>query len=63
MLGPEARRPTHSNDTQMLVLTVLANGPLHGYAINTAIEDLTGRKLSGDRQGRYRRRGDEAAAR
>jgi DNA-binding PadR family transcriptional regulator len=35
----------HSNDAQMLVLTVLANGPLHGYAINTAIEDLTGRKL------------------
>jgi DNA-binding PadR family transcriptional regulator len=35
----------HSNDAQMLVLTVLANGPLHGYAINTAIEDLAGRKL------------------
>jgi len=35
----------HSNDAQMLVLTVLANGPLHGYAINIAIEDLTGRKL------------------
>lgn len=35
----------HSNDAQMLVLTILANGPLHGYAINTAIEDLTGRKL------------------
>lgn len=35
----------HSNDAQMLVLTVLAGGPLHGYAINTAIEELTGRKL------------------
>ncbi|MFR0357538.1 PadR family transcriptional regulator [Streptomyces sediminimaris] len=35
----------HSNDAQMLVLTVLADGPLHGYAVNTAIEELTGRKL------------------
>jgi DNA-binding PadR family transcriptional regulator len=35
----------HSNDAQMLVLTVLADGPLHGYAINAAIEELTGRKL------------------
>jgi DNA-binding PadR family transcriptional regulator len=35
----------HSNDAQMLVLTVLADGPRHGYAINTAIEQLTGRKL------------------
>jgi DNA-binding PadR family transcriptional regulator len=35
----------HSNDAQMLVLTVLADRPLHGYAINTAIEELTGRKL------------------
>ncbi|MGW2650347.1 PadR family transcriptional regulator [Streptomyces sp. NPDC001393] len=35
----------HSNDAQMLVLTVLADGPLHGYAINTAIEELTGHKL------------------
>jgi DNA-binding PadR family transcriptional regulator len=35
----------HSNDAQMLVLTVLADGPRHGYAINTAIEELTGRKL------------------
>jgi DNA-binding PadR family transcriptional regulator len=35
----------HGNDAQMLVLTVLANGPLHGYAINTAIEQLTGRRL------------------
>jgi DNA-binding PadR family transcriptional regulator len=35
----------HINDAQMLVLTVLADGPLHGYAINTAIEELTGRKL------------------
>ncbi|MGW2745110.1 PadR family transcriptional regulator [Streptomyces sp. NPDC001450] len=35
----------HSNDAQMLVLTVLADGPLHGYAINTAIEELTDRRL------------------
>lgn len=35
----------HSNDAQMLVLTVLADGPLHGYAINTAIKELTGRRL------------------
>jgi DNA-binding PadR family transcriptional regulator len=35
----------HSNDAQMLVLTVLADGPLHGYAINTAIDDLTGHRL------------------
>lgn len=35
----------HSNDAQMLVLTVLADRPLHGYAINTAIEELTGRRL------------------
>jgi DNA-binding PadR family transcriptional regulator len=35
----------HSNDAQMLVLTVLAEGPLHGYAINTAIEALTGSRL------------------
>ncbi|MFB4300370.1 PadR family transcriptional regulator [Actinomadura sp. NTSP31] len=35
----------HSNDAQMLVLTVLADGPLHGYAINTAIEELAGRRL------------------
>src|SRR6185436_14475095 len=34
-----------SNDAQMLVLTVLADGPRHGYAINTAIEELTGRRL------------------
>ena len=35
----------HGNDAQMLVLTVLADGPLHGYAINTAIEELTGQRL------------------
>lgn len=35
----------HSNDAQMLVLTVLADGPQHGYAINTAIESLTGSRL------------------
>ncbi|TVT44315.1 PadR family transcriptional regulator [Amycolatopsis rhizosphaerae] len=35
----------HSKDAQMLVLTALAGGPLHGYAINTAIEALTGTRL------------------
>ena len=35
----------HGNDAQMLVLTVLADGPLHGYAINAAIEELTGQRL------------------
>ncbi|HTJ36751.1 MAG TPA: helix-turn-helix transcriptional regulator [Dactylosporangium sp.] len=35
----------YSTDAQMVVLTVLAEGPRHGYAINTAIEALTGRKL------------------
>ena len=35
----------HSNDAQMLVLTVLADGPRHGYAVNAAIEALTGGKL------------------
>ena len=35
----------HSNDAQLLVLTVLAEGPLHGYAINAAIEALAGAKL------------------
>lgn len=34
-----------ANDAQTLVLCVLAGGPLHGYAINTAIEELTGRRL------------------
>ncbi len=33
------------NDSQTLVLCVLANGPLHGYAINIAIEELTGQRL------------------
>ncbi len=31
-----------SNDSQMLVLTVLADGPRHGYAINAEIAELTG---------------------
>ncbi|KAA2255932.1 PadR family transcriptional regulator [Solihabitans fulvus] len=34
-----------ANDAQTLVLCALANGPLHGYAINTAIEELTGERL------------------
>jgi DNA-binding PadR family transcriptional regulator len=32
-------------DAQLLVLTALADGSLHGYAINTAIEQMTGRRL------------------
>jgi DNA-binding PadR family transcriptional regulator len=35
----------HSNDAQLLVLTVLAAGELHGYAVNTAIKELTGHRL------------------
>jgi DNA-binding PadR family transcriptional regulator len=35
----------HINDAQLLVLTVLADGPRHGYAINAAIEELTGSRL------------------
>ncbi|MFJ8043858.1 methyltransferase domain-containing protein [Kitasatospora sp. NPDC096147] len=34
-----------TNDAQMLVLTALADGPLHGYAVNTAIERMTGARL------------------
>jgi DNA-binding PadR family transcriptional regulator len=34
-----------ANDAQTLVLAALANGPKHGYAINTAIEELTGQRL------------------
>ncbi|MGF1429057.1 PadR family transcriptional regulator [Kitasatospora sp. LaBMicrA B282] len=34
-----------ANDAQTLVLCVLAGGPLHGYAINTAIEELVGERL------------------
>ncbi|MEO3972941.1 methyltransferase domain-containing protein [Streptomyces sp. CAU 1734] len=34
-----------TNDAQILVLCTLADGPLHGYAINTAIERLSGRSL------------------
>lgn len=32
-------------DAQTLVLCVLARGPLHGYAINSAIEDIVGERL------------------
>ncbi|MFC6704617.1 PadR family transcriptional regulator [Flexivirga alba] len=35
----------HSNDAQLLVLTVLAESAAHGYAINAAIEQLTGERL------------------
>jgi ubiquinone/menaquinone biosynthesis C-methylase UbiE len=34
-----------TNDAQMLVLCTLADGPLHGYAVNTAVEKLTGERL------------------
>ncbi|AUY52505.1 helix-turn-helix transcriptional regulator [Streptomyces sp. CB01881] len=34
-----------ANDAQTLVLCALSDGPLHGYAVNAAIEELTGRKL------------------
>ncbi|MFB7947939.1 methyltransferase domain-containing protein [Kitasatospora phosalacinea] len=34
-----------TNDAQMLVLSALADGPLHGYAVNTAIERMTGSRL------------------
>jgi len=33
------------NDAQTLVLCALAEQPLHGYAINTAIAELTGERL------------------
>ncbi|MBO1415448.1 PadR family transcriptional regulator [Streptomyces sp. FH025] len=32
-------------DAQTLVLCALADGPLHGYAVNTAIERLVGTRL------------------
>jgi DNA-binding PadR family transcriptional regulator len=32
-------------DAQTLVLCVLVDGPMHGYAINTAIEELVGQRL------------------
>jgi DNA-binding PadR family transcriptional regulator len=32
-------------DAQTLVLCALADGPLHGYAINAVIEQLTGQRL------------------
>ncbi|MDX2972095.1 PadR family transcriptional regulator [Kribbella solani] len=34
-----------ANDSQTLVLSALADGPKHGYAINNAIEELTGARL------------------
>jgi DNA-binding PadR family transcriptional regulator len=34
-----------ANDAQTLVLCALSDGPLHGYAINAAIEELTGKRL------------------
>ena len=34
-----------SNDSQILVMCVLLDGPEHGYAINNAIEELTGSRL------------------
>jgi DNA-binding PadR family transcriptional regulator len=40
-----------TTDAQTLVLCALADGPQHGYAINVAIEQLTGRRLGGRRLG------------
>jgi DNA-binding PadR family transcriptional regulator len=34
-----------ANDAQTLVLCALADGPRHGYAINMAIEEMTGSRL------------------
>ncbi|MFJ4965780.1 methyltransferase domain-containing protein [Streptomyces sp. NPDC088729] len=34
-----------THDAQTLVLCALADGPLHGYAINAAVEELAGRRL------------------
>lgn len=34
-----------ANDAQTLVLCALADGPRHGYAINTAIQEMTGQRL------------------
>ncbi|WP_328464257.1 methyltransferase domain-containing protein [Streptomyces sp. NBC_00448] len=34
-----------TNDAQMLVLSALADGPLHGYAVNSAVERMTGARL------------------
>ncbi|WP_406486548.1 methyltransferase domain-containing protein [Streptomyces sp. NBC_01563] len=34
-----------TNDAQMLVLCALTDGPLHGYAINAAIEQVSGQRL------------------
>ncbi|MBV6700447.1 PadR family transcriptional regulator [Kitasatospora aureofaciens] len=34
-----------ANDAQTLVLCALADGPLHGYAVNAAIERLVGERL------------------
>ena len=33
------------HDAQTLVLCALCDGPLHGYAINVAIEKMTGKRL------------------
>jgi PadR family transcriptional regulator len=46
----ETRRAKHSNDRlqgtlDLLVLKVLARGPLHGYAITTRIDALSGSAL------------------
>lgn len=34
-----------ANDAQTLVLSALADGPLHGYAINTVVEKMSGHRL------------------
>ncbi|MFF3554727.1 methyltransferase domain-containing protein [Streptomyces tsukubensis] len=35
----------HTHDAQALVLTALTEGPLHGYAVNAAVEKLSGAPL------------------
>ncbi|WP_042385145.1 methyltransferase domain-containing protein [Streptacidiphilus melanogenes] len=32
-------------DAQLLILCALARGPLHGYAVNTAVKEVTGERL------------------
>ncbi|SLL99977.1 PadR-like family transcriptional regulator [Actinoplanes sp. SE50/110] len=34
-----------ARDSQILVMSALLDGPLHGYAINVAIEELIGDRL------------------
>jgi DNA-binding PadR family transcriptional regulator len=40
-----ARRTGHANDAALLILTSLASGPKHGYALLKDIEDFAGTTL------------------